>query len=325
MQWNRQASYPGVSTLAHIKYSFLFPVLLIAPCTYAQATPPASAPPVLVSRLQTIGIEAGSQPITVYSERAHFEAPNWTRDGKSLLFDEAGKIMRISASGGSPSPVDTESATQCNGSHGLSPDGALLAISCSSAALPGSRIYIVPSTGGTPRLVTEQSGAYWHSWSPDGSTLIFTRPQQGSLNIYSIAADGHAGAALTSGTGINDDPDFSPDGKYIYFNSDRSGSMEIWRMHPDGTSPEQITFDDFVNWTAHVSPDGNWMVFLSYPKGTAGHPANQKVTLRLMSLNNRKVRVLTSLIGGSGTINVPSWAPDSRHLAFVSYDFTTSK
>ncbi len=215
--------------------------------------------------------------------------------------------------------------TKCGGSHGLSPDGTLLAISCSTTTLPGSRIYIVPSTGGAPRIVTERPGAYWHSWSPDGSTLFFTRPLQGSFNIYSIGVDGRGETPLTTGAGTNDDPDISPDGKYIYFNSDRSGSMEIWRMHPDGSSPEQITFDDFVNWTAHVSPDGRWIVFLSYQKGTIGHPANQEVSLRLMSLNDRKIRVLTSLIGGSGTINVPSWSPDSSHLAFVSYELKTTE
>ena len=273
-----------------------------------------------VSRLQTIGIEPGSRPTTVYSKQAYFEAPNWTRDGKSLLFDEGGRIMRISVNGGSPAPVDIGSANKCSGSHGLSPDGTLLAISCSTPSLPGSRIYILPSSGGTPRVVTANPGAYWHGWSPDGKTLIFTLSGQGSFNIFSIGVDGGSETALTTGTGTNDDPDTSPDGKYMYFNSDRSGSMEIWRMRPDGSSPVQITFDDFVNWTAHISPDGRWMVFLSYQKGTTGHPANQKVSLRLMSLNDHQIRVLTALIGGSGTINVPSWSPDSSHIAFVSYE-----
>ena len=310
--------------MAYVKRVLILPVVFISAYTHSQlilvTSPPPAASPVLVSRLQTIGIEPGPPPTIIYSQEAYFEAPNWTRDGKSLIFDDAGRIMRISVDGGLPIPIDTGSGTKCGGSHGLSPDGALLAISCSTPTLPGSRIYIVPSTGGSPRLVTERPGAYWHSWSPDGKTLFFTRPLQGSFNIYSISIDGHGEAPLTTGTGTNDDPDVSPDGRYVYFNSDRSGSMEIWRMHLDGSSPEQITFDDFVNWTPHPSPDGRWIVFLSYQKGTAGHPANLKVFLRLMSLNDRKIRVLTTLTGGSGTINVPSWSPDSSHLAFVSYE-----
>ncbi len=302
--------------------AFLLPILFTGACAYCQGgagTPPAASP-TLVSRLQTIGIQPGSQPTTVYSEAAYFEAPNWSRDGKTLLFDQAGRILRISVDGGSPTPIDIGTATKCSGSHGLSPDGTLLAISCSTPDLPGSRVYILPSSGGTPHVVTQSSGAYWHSWSPDGKTLYFTRPQQGSFNIYSIGLDGQGETAVTSGTGVNDDPDISPDGKYIYFSSDRTGSVQIWRMHPDGSSPEQITFDDMVNWTAHPSPDGRWIVFLSYQKGTTGHPANQKILLRLMSLSDRKIRVLTPLIGGSGTMNVPSWSPDSTHLAFVSYE-----
>jgi len=310
--------------LVDIQFALILPLVLISTYSYCQDNPVVStataAKAVVVSRLQTIGIEPGARLTIVYAEQAYFEAPNWTRDGKSLIFDEGGRIMRISVNGGSPAPVDIGSATKCSGSHGLSPDGTLLAISCSTPTLPGSRIYILPSSGGTPSVVTANAGAYWHSWSPDGKTLIFTRPGQGSFNIYSIALNGQGETALTTGTGTNDDPDVSPDGKYVYFNSDRSGSMEIWRMHPDGRFPEQITFDDSVNWTPHPSPDGRWIVFLSYAKGTTGHPANQKISLRLMSLNDRTIRVLTTLTGGSGTINVPSWSPDSSHLAFVSYE-----
>ncbi len=61
------------------------------------------------------------------------------------------------------------------------------------------------------------------------------------------------------------------------------------------------------------------MVFLSYEKGVTGHPANKDVVLRIMSMDDKNVRVLVNIVGGSGTINVPSWAPDSHHLAFVSY------
>ena len=176
-----------------------------------------------------------------------------------------------------------------------------------------------------PKLVTERQGSYFHSWAPDGKTLLFTHPDHGSLNIYSIAVDGSGETALTSGAGVSDDPDFSPDGRFIYFNSDRSGTSQIWRMHPDGSGAEQMTSDERSNWTPHPSPDGRWVVFVSYEKGVTGHPANKQIELRLMSTADKTIRVLTMLTGGAGTINVPSWSPDSRRLAFVSYEVEAGK
>ena len=275
---------------------------------------------VLYSTLQRIGIDENAPVATVvYSSQGRFEAPNWTRDGKELVFDQEGKMLHVPVAGGQPETLNVGEATRCNGSHGLSPDGRWLAITCSIPTMPESRVYVIPADGGTPRQVTEHPASYFHSWSADGKTIVFTRPNHGAGNIYAIAAAGGEERALTTGTGISDDPDSSPDGRYIYFNSDRNGHEQIWRMRPDGSQPEQMTFDDRVNWTPHVSPDGRWVVFLSYESGTVGHPVNQDVTLRLLSLQDKTVRTLVHLVGGSGTINVPSWAPDSRSLAFVSY------
>lgn len=283
---------------------------------------PAPLPATLTlnSTLQIVNTDSDfARAIAVYSAPAHFEAPNWSRDGKTLIFDEGGKIMTVSTDGGTPQPLNIGDATRCNGSHGLSPDGQWLAITCSTPGKPESRVYVVPAAGGTPRLVTEHPNSYFHSWSADGKTIIFTRPDDGASNIYAIAAGGGPERALTTGTGISDDPDASPDGQWIYFNSDRGGSMQIWRMHTDGSAPEPVTHDSFVNWTPHVSPDGKSVVFISYEPGTTGHPANQPVALRLLTLDDGKISVLVHLTGGSGTMNVRSWAPDSHHLAFVSY------
>jgi Tol biopolymer transport system component len=63
------------------------------------------------------------------------------------------------------------------------------------------------------------------------------------------------------------------------------------------------------------------MVFLTYEKGVTGHPPDKNVMLRLMSMSDRNVSVFAKLLGGQGTINVPSWSPDSRQLAFVSYQY----
>jgi TolB protein len=274
----------------------------------------------LYSTLQTVGIKDDfRQGFMIHTHLGRLSAPNWTKDGNSLIFTRDGQIWKIPATGGTPEILETGAATNCSGSHGLSPDGKWLAISCSMPGKPETRIYIVPSGGGAPRLLTETPSSWWHSWSPDGKTILFTRPSGKAGNIYAIPAEGGEEKALTSGNGISDDPDYSPDGKYIYFNSDRGGSMQIWRMLADGNQPEQITFDDLVNRTPHPSPDGKSMVFLSYEKGVTGHPANRDVALRLMSLDDKKVRVIVDIVGGEGTINVPSWAPDSHRFAFVSY------
>lgn len=273
--------------------------------------------PAPYSTLQTVDMDGRAS--VVYTTRGRFEAPNWTKDGNNLIFDQDGKMMIVPAAGGTPKTIEVGAATKCNGSHGLSPDGHLLAITCSMPNKPEARVYVVPMSGGEPRLVTEHPDSYWHSWSPDGKTIIFTRPDHGSGNIFAIPLAGGEEKALTTGTGISDDPDYSPDGQFIYFNSDRGGTEQIWRMRPDGSQPQQMTNDDRVNWTPHNSPDGKSIVFISYEHGTTGHPVNRDISLRVLSPEDGRVRTIVDLVGGSGTMNVPSWAPDSSHLAFVSY------
>jgi len=95
--------------------------------------------------------------------------------------------------------------------------------------------------------------------------------------------------------------------------------MQIWRMRKDGREPQQMTSDGHADWFPHPSPDGKWVVFLSYERDVKGHPANKDVMLRLMPTGGGEVQVLAKLFGGQGTINVPSWSPDSRQVAFVSY------
>jgi TolB protein len=276
---------------------------------------------VLYSTLQTIGIEDNfRRALVVATGPGRVEAPNWSRDGKTLIFNKDGRIWTIPAEGGAASSLNIGAATKCTGSHGLSPDGKFLAISCSMPGKPETRVYIVPSGGGEPRLLTENPWSYFHSWSPDGKTIAFTRPDhKGGGNILSIALEGGLEKELTSGGGISDDPDYSADGKWIYFNSDRGGSMQIWRMRPDGSDAEQVTSDEFNNWTPHPSPDGRSILILSYGKGVTGHPTDTDVALRIVNASDGKVRTLVNVTGGAGSDNVPNWAPDGKHFAFVSF------
>jgi Tol biopolymer transport system component len=315
--------YIGLGVCSHDKdasETAVFSNVVLEPLSASTSDPSAKAD--LYSTLQTIALDPNARrEVVAYSSKGRFEAPNWTRDGKSLIFDEGGRIMTVPVDRGTPQALNIGSATGCNGSHGLSPDGKWLAISCNTPGAPGSRVYILPSTGGEPRMVTQNPSSYFHSWSPDGKTIAFTRPHPGGGDIWSISVDGGPETRLTTSTGISDDPDYSPDGRYIYFNSDRGGgSMQVWRMHADGSQPEQVTSDERNNWTPHPSPDGKWIVFLSYDKGVPGHPVNKDISLRLISLSDNKITNLVDIFGGSGTINVPSWSPDSKQLAYVNYE-----
>ena len=286
----------------------------------APAAPPQMA---LFSSLRAIGIDPGARRATVaYTARARATAPNWSRDGAWLIFNQDGKMFRVAADGrGTAEQIATGDATGCNGSHGLSPDGKWLAITCTMTSNSGNRVYIVPSAGGTPHVVTANPDSYFHTWSPDGKTIVFTRPSHGSGNIYAISVDGGPESALTTGAGISDDPDYSPDGQYIYFNTDRWGGMQIARMRADGSGVEQMTHDSFRNWTPHPSPDGKSIVFISYPPDVTTHAANKDVALRILSTSDSSIRVLANIVGGEGSMNVPNWSPDSKSLAFVSYEF----
>ena len=180
-------------------------------------------------------------------------------------------------------------------------------------------IYVLPVSGGTPVQITADGPSYWHGWSPDGRTLAYCAERNNNFDVYTIPTSGGTESRLTTAAGLDDGPDYSPDGQYIYFNSERSGRMQIWRMHADGSAQEQVTDDEFNNWFPHPSPDGKWLVFLSYGAEVKDHPANKDVTLRLRPLAGGETQVLAKLFGGQGTMNVSSWSPDSKQLAFVSY------
>jgi hypothetical protein len=278
---------------------------------------PSTQKPRLFSTLETVAISSTDRrTVKVFPTR--IEAPNWTKDNQ-LIYNSGGLLYRIPAAGGEPVVINTGFANRNNNDHGVSPDGTMLVISDQSQENRRSIIYTVPIGGGPPTRITRNSPSYWHGWSPDAKTLAFVGERNGRFDIFTIPATGGEENQITVTEGLDDGPDYSPDGKYIYFNSERTGSMQIWRMGPDGSNQEQITSDEYNNWFPHPSPDGTRIVFLSYEKDVKGHPENKDVMLRLMTLADKRITVLTKLFGGQGTINVPSWSPDSRRLAFVSY------
>jgi TolB protein len=277
----------------------------------------------LGSNLELLDVASGHRE-TIYKVPYSIQAPNWTPDGKSLIFNDAkGLIYRFDLSSRTPTPINTGTVTSNNNDHVISFDGKMLGLSNFVKDLGGSIVYTVPIEGGTPKQITPKGPSYMHGWSPDGKSIVFCGERNGEFDVYKVPSTGGKEVRLTDVKGLDDGPEYTPDGQYIYFNSVRSGLMQIWRMKPDGSNQEQMTpNDDLNNWFAHISPDGKWFVYLSFLKEEtpAGiHPPYKHVYVRLLPIDGKGTpKVLAYVYGGQGSINTPSWSPDSKRIAFIS-------
>lgn len=279
------------------------------------------------SQLEILDVATGRREM-IHSSAQPFEAPNWTPDGSALIYNSSGRdanyrgrIYRFDLATKTAKLIDTDFAIRNNNDHVLSFDGKMLGISNQTTNTGGrSAVYTLPASGGKPKLITPQTPSYLHGWSPDGKFLVYTGGRSNEFDIYKIPSEGGAEIQLTTVKALDDGPEYTPDGKYIYFNSARSGLMQLWRMKPDGSEQTQITNDQFNNWFPHISPDGKWIAFLSFGQDVKpdDHPYYKQVYLRLMPIEGGPAKVIAYVYGGQGTINVPSWAPDSKRLAFVS-------
>ncbi len=274
----------------------------------------------LGSLLEVMEVETGIRKVLANSEGS-WQAPNWTPDGKTLIYNANGKLYTFDLKTKTSSELNTDFADKNNNDHVLSFDGKQIGISHHAQEANGqSLIYTLPISGGIPKKITEKGPSYLHCWSPDHKFLIYTAERKNAYNLFKISVDGGKEIQLTHTKGLDDGSEYSPDGKFIYFNSTRTGTMQIWRMDADGKNQTQLTFDDLNDWFPHVSPDNKWIVFISFPKEIVPdkHPFYERVYVRIMPVEGGKIKTLGYVYGGQGTINVPSWSPDGKYIAFIS-------
>ncbi|MGZ3754963.1 MAG: TolB family protein [Mucilaginibacter sp.] len=260
----------------------------------------------------------------IFQYEKSIQAPNWTRNGKSLIYNKNDLLYQFNLATNTPVLLNTGDVKRNNNDHVISFDGKMLAISSFGDKVKdnGKSVgYVMPITGGIPKRVTTVAPSYIHSWSPDGKYLVFTSQRNGNFDIYRVPSEGGEEVRLTTDAAYDDGSEYSPDGKYIYFNSVRSGHMQIWRMNADGTDQTQITHSEFNDWFPHISPDGKSIVYISFLQSEVkpdDHPFYRHVYIQVMPVNGGPSKVVAYLYGGQGTINTPSWSPDSKHIAFVS-------
>lgn len=274
------------------------------------------------SHIEVMDVETGHRKI-LHSAPNSLQAPNWSRDGKFLVYNAEGLLYKFNLADGKISTLNTGFANQNNNDHVLSFDGKWVAISHHLGEKRTSTIYTLPITGtDNPTKITDETkGHSWlHGFSPDGKKLIFTGQRNNVYDIWTIDIDTKKETQLTETSTLDDGPEYSPDGKWVYFNSVRTGTMKLWRMKADGSDEEQVTFDEYNDWFPHFSPDGKWIVYISFPKdiNPTDHPFYKQVYLRMMPASGGVPRTIGYLYGGQGSINVHSWSPDGKKIAFVS-------
>jgi len=279
------------------------------------------------AELYVVDVSTGDRRLVHSSTTVLFEAPNWTADGR-LVVNGDGRLFSADPDGLTEdglTEIGLGGVPPINNDHVLSPDGTTIFVSADDGHL-----YAVPLEGGAPRRVSNDRGPgfhhYLHGVSPDGRTLAYIGLEQVGdhrvTNVWTIPAAGGADVQVTNDEYADDGSEYSPDGKWIYFNSERAstapGHAQLFRIAVSNGEVEQLTFDERVNWFPHPAPDGSAIAYVSFPPGTQGHPADvDDVRLRLLSQG--EIREIATLFGGQGTMNVPSWSPDSKSFAYVAY------
>ena len=304
---------------------FFKSISILALCLFYSLFSMAQGKADTTSYVQLLNVYTGKID-TVLVAKGDFEAPNWHPDNY-LVMNFRGKMYRLDLSTKNLSVINTGSLDHLMDDHGISPDGKFLALTdfdSSGHTFQSYKfnIYTVPVTGGEPKKISSEALSFWHSWSPDGKTIAYCGgPDFNNLDVYTIPTNDGTPKRLTDAVGLDDGPDYSYDGKYIYFHSYRTQHMQIWRMNTDGTQPEQMTFDENSNWFPHPSPDNKWVAYIAYTSDEKqNHPFGKNVKLRLMDVKTKIIKDITPVFfGGAGTINTPSWSPDSKRIAFVSY------
>ncbi|KAA3640099.1 MAG: biopolymer transporter TolR [Bacteroidetes bacterium] len=275
------------------------------------------------SRLEIMDVVTGHRKVLFTTDHS-IQAPNWSVDGENLIYNSKGLLYQYELATGAITPLNTGFATNNNNDHVLTFDGTMLGISHHNPENEGrSTLYYLPSEGSSkPKMVTKpgMGASYLHGWSPDNKKMVFTGERKGRFDIYSVNVKTGKEKQLTDQETLDDGPEYSPDGKFIFFNSVRTGKMKLWKMNANGKNQEQLTFDDYNDWFPHVSPDQKWIVFISFPKDIdpTDHPFYKHCLLRIMPYEGGPPKVIGYIYGGQGSINVPSWSPDSSKIAFVT-------
>lgn len=144
----------------------------------------------------------GSDMRVVTSGAANDQVPNWSRDGRLLLFfsDRTGRnqIYTMRSDGTNVRRVaDTKHA---DSTAFWSPDNSKIAFTSDRDG--NSEIYVMDANGRNVRRLTNTPAIERTAvWSPDGARIVFSSDVDGRSDVYTMRPDGTDVVRLTGGSG----------------------------------------------------------------------------------------------------------------------------
>ena len=188
-----------------------------------------------------------------------------------------------------------------------SPDARSIAYTSYRSGFPDVYISnIYQGTMAVPLKGTANNQNWLPAFSPDGSQMAFTTNRDGNSEIYIANRDGSNPRRLTNHPNIDTSPTWSPTGTQISFVSDRGGMPSVYVMGLDGLNLRRLSFENSDRPTWSPAPYNE----IAYTARTG-----PGYDIKVLNLAAGETRQLTF---GEGSNESPTWAPNGRHLAFMS-------
>lgn len=184
--------------------------------------------------------------------------------------------------------------------------GAVLFVSNRSGS---AQIHMMRADGSGERALTRGPEENTEpAWSPDGRRIAFTSYRDGNAELYVMDADGANPKRLTTERQTDNSPAWTPDGR-IVFRSMRDRWANFYVMDADGSNLKALTSTQLDKGSPVISPDGRWIAFV-------GHGELGRSDIHVMSAAGGEAKNVTGTLS-TAQKSFPSWAPDSKRLAFV--------